>query len=130
MSNVSSEELRRVVKLFNRWQFDEAATALEKLAPQLEGTDRRVVEGLQLLAHGCNRIWHKGGEANAMVNYLQQCAEVMRTVGTNSLGIRTEGMHESVLACLEEALRWRRGEVEIFNRDLLPRVEFVSGFHD
>lgn len=130
MSEVSSEDLRRIIKLFNRWQFEEAANELDKLSPHLEGTDKQVIEGLALLAHGCNRIWHKGGEAHAMVKYLEDCAVVMRRAGTNSLGIKTEGLAEAVNNCLTEAIRWRRGEVDIFNRDLLPRIEFISGFHD
>jgi hypothetical protein len=28
--------------------------------------------------------------------------------------------------CLEEAKRWRRGDSEIFNRDFIPRLTYVS----
>ncbi|TVR03300.1 MAG: hypothetical protein EA398_05290 [Deltaproteobacteria bacterium] len=123
MSTLVSEDLRKAVKLFNRWQFAEAAEAFEKLLPLHAGTDRALLDVLGLLSTGFNRIWHKGGEPNALVNYLEKGLEQLEPLGTNSWGIDTQALRDSVAQCIEEAMRWRRGDVDVYNRDLIPRLE-------
>ncbi len=121
-----SDELRRAVKLFNRWQFQEAGEAFTTLAEDADGRDKTFLEGIAMLATGFNRIWHKGGEPNAMVSYLQKGMEVLAPFTRGGAGIRTDGLQEGLRECLEEAARWRRGDEEIFNRDIIPRLEFKS----
>lgn len=121
-----SDELRRAVKLFNRWQFQEAGDAFTALAEETDGRDKEFLEGIALLAAGFNRIWHKGGEPNAMVSYLQKGMKILKPYKRGGANIRTDGLQESLMACLEEAARWRRGDEEIFNRDIIPRLEFKS----
>lgn len=123
MATLVSEDLKRAVKLFNRWQFQEASEAFEKLVPHATGTDQAVLEVLYVLSTGFHRIWHKGGEPNALVNYLEKGAGMLVPLGTNSYGIDIPSLRESVDGCIEEAMRWRRGDVDIYNRDLIPRLE-------
>ena len=130
MSRIAAQDLKKAIKLFNRWQFEEAIDAFDKMLPLLEGTDKQVIELLSQLSHAFHRVWHKQGEPNAMVSFLQRGSEMMRVVGTNSLGISVNGLQEAIDGCLNEALRWRRGEVEIFNRDLIPRIELIEGYLD
>lgn len=123
----TSEELRRAVKLFNRWQFQEAFDAFTALAAEADGRDKGFLEGIAMLSAGFNRIWHKGGEPNAMVSYLQKGIETIAEYPRGGAGIDAEGLVDGLKFCLEEAMRWRRGDEEIFNRDIIPRLEFKSG---
>jgi hypothetical protein len=127
MTDNISEELRRAVKLFNRWQFQEAFDAFSALTNEFDGRDKAFLEGITLLAAGFNRIWHKGGEPNAMVSYITKGVEVLKEHPRGGAGIQADGLVEALGACLEEAMRWRRGDEEIFNRDIIPRLEFKSG---
>ena len=123
-----SEDLRRAVKLFNRWQFQEAYEAFVALAEEADGRDRAFLDGLSQLSAGFYRIWHKGGEANAMVSYLVKGIEILKPFARGgALGIEMEGIDARLAECLEEAMQWRRGDEEIFNRDIIPRLEFISG---
>lgn len=122
----TSEELRRAVKLFNRWQFQEAFDAFTELAAETQGRDKGFLEAIALLSAGFNRIWHKGGEPNAMVSYLQKGMEMINEHPRGGAGIRADGLEEGLKNCLEEAMRWRRGDEEIFNRDIIPRLEFKT----
>jgi predicted metal-dependent hydrolase len=124
------EDLRKAVKLFNRWQFQEAHDAFHQLAEEAEGRDRVFLEGIATIASGFYRIWHKGGEPNAMVSYLERGKEVLKSFDGVFAGIKSEGLVASIDACLEEAARWRRGDSEIFNRDHIPRLEFELGDDD
>jgi len=121
------EDLKKAVKLFNRWQFQEAQDAFHQLAEEAEGRDRVFLEGIALIASGFYRIWHKGGEPNAMVSYLEKGMEVLKPFNGTFAGIKSEGVVPAIEACLEEAARWRRGDSEIFNRDHIPRLEFEAG---
>lgn len=126
MTDNISEELRRAVKLFNRWQFQEAFDAFTSLAGEFEGRDKAFLEGIAMLAAGFNRIWHKGGEPNAMVAYLTKGMNIVAEYPRGGAGIQADGLPEAVQGCLDEAMRWRRGDEEIFNRDIIPRLEFIS----
>ncbi|MCB9506974.1 MAG: hypothetical protein H6698_06285 [Myxococcales bacterium] len=127
MSDHISEDLRRAVKLFNRWQFQEAFDAFTALAAEAEGRDQVFLEGLANLSAGFHRIWHKGGEPNAMVAYCQRGMEMLAPFGKGSMNIQLDGFEERLKLCLDEAMRWRRGDEEIFNRDIIPRLDFKGG---
>lgn len=119
------DELRKAVKLFNRWQFEEAHAAFRKLADAADGRDREFLEGLGYLATAFNRIWHKGGEPNAMVSYLQKAHDTLGTFEGVVLGVDTTGLADFLLVCVEEAKRWRKGELEVYNRDAIPRLDLA-----
>lgn len=119
-----TDGLRRAVKLFNRWQFQEATDAFAALANQYDGREKAFLEGISLVSSGFYRIWHKGGEANAMVSHLQKGLELLAEFPKGALGVETDGFDERVRHCLDEAMKWRRGDEEIFNRDMIPRLEF------
>lgn len=119
-----SEDLKRAVKLFNRWQFQEAHEAFVSLAAEVEGRDKQFLEALANLSAAFYRIWHKGGEANAMVAYLQKGMEQIKPYRRGAMGLVQEGFYEALVACLDEAMTWRRGDEEIYNRDIIPRLEF------
>jgi hypothetical protein len=126
MASVGVDDVRKAVKLFNRWQFQEAADAFQQLADDAEGSDRQFLLGLVEIAAGFFRIWHKNGEAHAMVEYLTKGMEVLRPFPKGALGIQAEPLLRDLAGCLEEAKRWRRGDSEIFNRDFIPRLTYVS----
>lgn len=122
----SSSELAKSVKLFNRWQFQEAAEAFTKLANEWDGQERACFEGVAALAQGFFRIWNKGGEPNAMVEHIQVGWDLIRPTPVHIAGLDMTEFHEMLPMCLEEAIRWRRGDVELFNRDLIPRIEHID----
>lgn len=124
VSEALAEDLKRAVKLFNRWQFQEAHEAFEALADEVEGRDKQFLEALANLSAAFYRIWHKGGEANAMVTYLQKGMEQIKPYRRGALGLIQEGFYEALQGCLDEAMSWRRGDQEIYNRDIIPRLEF------
>lgn len=126
MPTPSTEDLKKAAKLFNRWQFQEAADAITQLADEAEGSERQFLLAIAEIAHGFFRIWHKNGEANAMVDYLTRGMEMLKPFGKGLMGLQTDQMHVELEACLDEAKRWRRGESEIFNRDFIPRLPYVS----
>ena len=126
MTDNISEELRRAVKLFNRWQFQEAFDAFTEVAAETPGRDKGFLEALAMIAAGFHRIWHKGGEPNAMVSYLNKGIEQLELYKRGGAGISAEGLQEGLAKCLEESMRWRRGDEIIFNRDIIPRLEFIS----
>ena len=61
-----------------------------------------------------------------MVNNLEKGIEMLKPLGNSALGLDLTGFDDALSRCMEEALRWRRGETEIFNRDFIPRVEFIG----
>lgn len=124
--SVIQEDLARAVKLFNRWQFQEAADAFEKIAQEIEGTDRTFFEAIAMLASGFFRIWNKGGEPNAMYEYVERGWDLLQKHAKVVGGLDVTEFYETLPMCLEEAARWRRGDVELFNRDFIPRIERVE----
>lgn len=130
MSEPMMEDLKKAVKLFNRWQFQEASDAFRQLADEADGKDRNFLQGISELASGFYRIWHKGGEPNAMVNYLQKGITTLKPFDKGAVGISAVNFHESLDRCLDEAMRWRRGDSEIFNRDFIPRLDIAGGEED
>lgn len=122
----TASDLSKAVKLFNRWQFQEAAEAFAKLAGDWDSPERACFEGVGQLAQGFFRIWNKGGEPNAMVEHVQMGWDLIRPTPQHLAGLDMTEFHEMVPLCLEEAVRWRRGDVELFNRDLIPRIEYVD----
>jgi len=122
------KDLRTAVKLFNRWQFQEACDTFKVLAEEAHGRDRAYLEGIVQVSNAFHRVWHKGGEANAMVSYLQRSIDLLRPFdgAGGAMGIELEGSVQQLEMCLEEAMRWRRGDSDIFNRDLIPRIVFVG----
>lgn len=127
MPTPTRDELKPAIKRFNRWQFIEAQAMLGELAAQCEGSDAAYLQALADIAGGFAKIWHKGGEPHAMVSLLSQGFERIQAFGDRYMHMDLETFHSSLRDCLEEAKRWRRGDEEIFNRDLIPRVEFDPG---
>lgn len=125
-NNVIHNDLGKAVKLFNRWQFQEAADAFTKLANEFEGPERTVFEGIAELSHGFFRIWNKGGEPNAMVEHIQGGWDLIQKTEVHVAGLDMKEFHDMLPMCLEEAVRWRRGDVALFNRDMIPRIEYVD----
>ena len=124
--NIIHNDLGKAVKLFNRWQFEEAADAFSKLVNEFDGPERICFEAIAELSHGFFRIWNKGGEPNAMVNNIQTGWDLLQKTSPIIGGLDMSEFHEILPMCLEEAIRWRRGEVDIFNRDFIPRIEYVE----
>jgi hypothetical protein len=124
MSTPSREEISPAVKRFNRWQFIEAQSLLKDVAEQTDGSDAAFFAALADIAGGFAKIWHKGGEPHAMVALLTQGYEKLDAFGDSYLGMPLDDFVSALRGCLEEAKRWRRGDTEIFNRDLIPRLEF------
>ncbi|MBN1944941.1 MAG: hypothetical protein JW797_04655 [Bradymonadales bacterium] len=124
MPSPSRNELLPGLKRFNRWQFTEAHSAWRELAEQTEGSDREFLLALSSIAAGFAKIWHKGGEPHAMVSLLTQGINDLQGFLPRWMDVELEPFNNSLLRCLEESKRWRRGDTEIFNRDLIPRLEF------
>jgi hypothetical protein len=122
MGNPGTDELRKAVKLFNRWQFQEAQDAFQQLADASDGTSRQFLAAIGDIAAGFHRIWHKNGEAHAMVEYLQRGIDAMKPFPRGLLGLQADPFLVELEECLAEAKRWRRGDSEIFNRDFIPRL--------
>lgn len=125
-NNVIHNDLGKAVKLFNRWQFQEAAEAFSKLVHEFDGPERVVFEGIAELSLGFFRIWNKGGEPNAMVEHIQTGWDLIQKADQETGGLDLKEFHDMLPMCLEEAVRWRRGAVELFNRDMIPRIEYVD----
>lgn len=124
MPTPTREDLKPAVKRFNRWQFIEAHNLLKDVAEQSDGSDAEFLTALADIAGGFAKIWHKGGEPHAMVSLLTQGYERLDNFGTSYFGMELVEFAGALRNCLEEAKRWRRGDTEIFNRDLIPRIEF------
>ena len=125
MSYEITDELRHAVKLFNRWQFEEATKAFTVLSEAAESPEKDFLASISLLASGFFRIWHNGGEPNAMVDYINRGHDELKTHPHGTMGLDLREFDQGVPACIEEARRWRRGESEIFNRDFIPRIEYI-----
>ncbi|MFT4705518.1 MAG: hypothetical protein ACI81R_003229 [Bradymonadia bacterium] len=125
-SDVISEDLKRAVKLFNRWQFNEAYDAFVALMQETDGREKQFLDALAHLSAAFHRIWHKGGEPNAMVSYLTKGIQMLRPYRRGVLDIDMTGLVQALEGCHDEALRWRRGDEELYNRDIIPRLEFVG----
>jgi hypothetical protein len=119
------DDLRRAVKLFNRWQFEEAQTWFIAASESRHGRDREFLQAFANIAAGFHRIWHKGGEANAMVTLVERGRATLRGFTSPHLDITFADLDAQLAECLEEAMRWRRGQVDLFNRDLIPRIEIA-----
>lgn len=119
------QDLKRAVKLFNRWQFEEAVAAFHSLAEAHQGRDREFLEALSVLSGGFHRIWHKGGESSAMVSAVERSRATLAGFGAAHLGLDLRRLDAELAACLAEAILWRRGDTELFNRDVIPRLELL-----
>ena len=122
---VGRAELNPGVKRFNRWQFVEAQNAWRELGVQQEGPPREFLLTLSNVAGGFAKIWHKGGEPHTMVSILNQAVTDLQKFAPRYLDLELESFIAGLTHCLSEAKRWRKGETEIFDRDLIPRVEFL-----
>jgi hypothetical protein len=125
MSSPTRDELVPALKRFNRWQFIEAQTGWTELAEKADGVDRDFLMAMAHVAGSFARIWHKGGEPQAMVSLLTAGVSEIQKFGARHLDLELEPFTKALTACLEEAKRWRRGDTDIFNRDLIPRLDFV-----
>lgn len=126
MSSPTREDLLPALKRFNRWQFIEAQGYWKELAEQAEGSDREFLAAMSDLSGGFAKIWHKGGEPHAMVALLTKGIENLTPFRSVYLKIRVDPFIDELNRCLVEAKRWRRGDTEIFNRDLIPRIDFTG----
>ena len=124
--SVGRSELNPGVKRFNRWQFVEAQNAWRELGEQQEGPAKDFLLALSKVAGGFAKIWHKNGEPHAMVSILGQAVTDLQPFAPRYLDIELDGFIAGLSHCLSEAKRWRRGETEIFDRDLIPRLEFLT----
>jgi len=126
-SNIIHNDLGKAVKLFNRWQFKESAEAFSKLVNEFDGAERVCFEAIAELSQGFFRIWkNQGGEPNAMVGYIERGWDLLQKTEPHVGGLDMSEFHELLPECLAESIRWRRGDVELFNRDLIPRIEYVD----
>jgi hypothetical protein len=119
------QDLKRAVKLFNRWQFEEAVVAFHGLAEASQGRDRDFLEALSQLSGGFHRIWHKGGESSAMVAMVERSRAILAGFVPGHLGVDLRRLDAELAVCLAEAISWRRGDTELFNRDVIPRLEHL-----
>jgi len=119
------QDLKRAVKLFNRWQFEEAVVAFHVLAEASQGRDRDFLEALSQLSGGFHRIWHKGGESSAMVAMVERSRAILAGFVPGHLGVDLRRLDGELAVCLSEAISWRRGDTELFNRDVIPRLEHL-----
>ena len=113
------------MKLFNRWQFEEAVVAFHLLAEASQGRDRDFLEALSQLSGGFHRIWHKGGESSAMVAMVERSRAILAGFVPGHLGVDLRRLDGELAVCLSEAISWRRGDTELFNRDVIPRLEHL-----
>jgi hypothetical protein len=126
MASPTRDDLIPAAKRFNRWQFIEAQNSFKELSDQSEGSDAIFLGAIADIAGGFAKIWHKGGEPHAMVSLLTEGANNLEKFTPRYLDIELETFLPALLFCLSEAKRWRRGDTEIFDRDLIPRLEFSS----
>lgn len=122
-----SDDLKRAVKLFNRWQFQEAQDSFIQLSEEAVGNERTYLVALSNLAAGFFRIWHNGGEPNAMVNYLEKGFKGLSPLVGIPSGVNMDGFIDSLRFCIKEAHDWRRGDIELFHRDHIPRINIARG---
>ena len=113
------------MKLFNRWQFEEAVVAFHTLAEASQGRDRDFLEALSQLSGGFHRIWHKGGESSAMVAMVERSRAILAGFVPGHLGVDLRRLDAELAVCLAEAISWRRGDTELFTRDVIPRLEHL-----
>ena len=112
-------------KRFNRWQFIEAQALWREMGEKAEGDDREFLLSLSEIAGGFAKIWHKGGEPHAMVSLLTKGIQRVQPFSPGFLGVELDDFLPAIIHCLKEAKHWRRGDTEIFDRDLIPRIEFT-----
>ncbi|MCA9563089.1 MAG: hypothetical protein KC561_06350 [Myxococcales bacterium] len=126
MPSPTREDLIPAAKRFNRWQFPEARNFFKELSSSADGSDQEFLEAVSDVAEGFSKIWHKGGEPHAMVSSLSKGTKSLEKFTPRYLEIELTEFTKHLNTCLEEAKRWRRGDVEIFDRDLIPRLEFAD----
>tara|TARA_B100000029_G_C17345801_1_gene876963 strand:+ start:117 stop:500 length:384 start_codon:yes stop_codon:yes gene_type:complete len=122
MASPSEKALIPATKRFNRWQFTEAQALFSDLSDMSKGREIEFYMAISNIAGGFSKIWHKGGEPHAMVSLLTAGIDTLQRFTPNYLEYELEDFFKSLVLCLTEAKRWRRGETEIFNRDLIPRL--------
>ena len=127
MTQPISDDLKRAAKLFNRWQFQEAQDAFHQLAEEAVGSERTFLTALADLSAGFYRIWNNGGEPNAMVSYLEKGIKGLSPMAGVPSGVNMDGFMKSLGLCLTEAHDWRRGDIELFHRDHIPRINIARG---
>lgn len=124
MAAPTKEELVPATKRFNRWQFIEAHNLFKGLAEAADGPDKHFLGAISSIAGAFAKIWHKGGEPHAMVSQLQEGIDGLKRFIPRYMDFELEEFVAELLHCMNESKRWRRGDTEIFDRDLIPRLKF------
>lgn len=96
----------------------------KELSDNAEGSDNGFLAAISDIAGGFAKIWHKGGEPHAMVSMLAEGIKALEPYQPRYLNIELDEFVRDLALCMSEAKRWRRGETEIFNRDMIPRLQF------
>jgi hypothetical protein len=125
MPSPSKEEMLPAAKRFNRWQFIEAQNLWFEMSEKSEGSDKQFLSALADISGGFAKIWHKGGEPHAMVSLLTKGIQRAQKFTPRYCNMELDDFLPAVVYCLSEAKRWRRGDTDIFDRDLIPRLEFT-----
>ena len=120
----AAEVLARGIALFNDGLYWESHETWEELWLELEDEPKLFVQGLIQVA----AAYHKATvqlQPRGCVRLLTTALEKLDPAPPDFMGVETRRFLPAVRTTLAEAQRWLAGEVETFDRALLPRMALV-----
>ena len=114
----------RGIEEFNRGEFFEAHEYLEEAWKQEAGKIRSLYQGILQVGVGFHH--QRNGNWRGTTNLLRNGLVRLREFDPETLGINVAGLVRECEVCLEELERLGRGRVMEFDRDLIPKVEWVG----
>jgi uncharacterized protein len=116
--------LRAGAALYARGEFFEAHEAWEELWLSLDGEPRLFVQGLIQVAAACHKAFAQN-QPRGCVKLLETALTKLTPAPVDFMGVQTGPMLAAAWTMLEQARRWREGELPGLPRDSVPPIELV-----
>ena len=117
--------LRSGAALYARGEFFEAHEAWEELWLALDGEPRLFVQGLIQLAAACHKAFAQN-QPRGCVKLLETALVKLTPAPPDFMGVRTGPMLAAAWKMLEQARRWREGELPGLRREDVPPIELTQ----
>lgn len=120
-----SSALAAGVALHARGEFFEAHEAWEELWLSLDGEPRLFVQGLIQVTAACHKAFVQN-QPRGCVKLLETALAKLQPAPADFMGVRTGPLMVAAWQMLEQARRWRDGELGGLPRSIIPPIELTQ----